>query len=276
MFRKLFIPIFALMVCGNSPFAIAQYEHPRMPRMGYNHHERRGFRELYSDSGFALTEIFTSECFTFEDIILPYRKVVTGQVSERNKGALILYLHGSSRRGDDNMRQLTEVGILNIYNYLSKNGINATILVPQCPPHLSWGRSIDDTLKSAIKAMIDANFSTVDPSRVYAFGTSMGAAGVWSLISTYSGLFAAAMPVSASPSKAIVENVLPTCIYAVIGSEDTMADVEYAERFVSAIKSAGGTVVLDIEEELDHHSTSIGSYTDIRLEWIFSKSKCVN
>ena len=69
---------------------------------------------------------------------LPYRKAVIGDVSKSNSGALVLYLHGGSKKGDDNEAQMDEPGISDIANYLSSNNIPAIMIVPQCPRTMSW------------------------------------------------------------------------------------------------------------------------------------------
>lgn len=255
-----------LVYCTNLSSVQAQIRHDRHNRGGFHHAEKANFPKLHSESGVPLTKIFSEESIEFEDITLPYRKAVVGTVSESSRGALVLYLHGGSRKGEDNTRQLTEIGLRDIYNYLVKNGISATVLAPQCPSHLSWDRRVNE----ALKAMIDANLSTVDTSRIYAFGGSMGGVGVWSLLSTYSGLFAAAMPVASDPMRVDLKSALSTSIYSVVGREDMRRDIAFTENFVATFKEAGGTIVFDIEEEWDHATTCQKSYTDARLAWIFA------
>ena len=224
----------------------------------------------YSDGGEqAITDIFSAERGTFSNVELVYRKAVVGEVSESSKGALVLYLHGGSAKGEDNTAQLNEPGVANIYSYLVANKINATMLVPQCPSSSSWGKSMNRVLKG----MIDANIADVDTSRIYGFGGSMGGTGLWSLVSTYSGLFTAAMPVAANPSGATVEGVLPTYIYTVMGGEDSMMKIDIVEEFATELREAGGIILLDVEADWSHATTCEQSYTDTRLEWIFSKRK---
>ena len=216
-----------------------------------------------------LTDIFIAERGTFNNIELPYRKATIGTVSAENKGALVIYLHGGSAKGNDNTVQLTELGVEKIYKYLVANNINATMLVPQCPSTSSWGKSLNIVLKG----LISAHIATVDTSRIYGFGGSMGGTGLWSLISAYSGMFTAAMPVAANPSGATVENILPTYIYTVMGKDDALMKIDIVETFIINLRNAGGIAMFDIEEGWDHATTCEESYTDSRLAWIFSKTK---
>ena len=219
----------------------------------------------YTENNVGLTDIFTAETGLFNGVELCYRKAVVGAAPM----ALVIYLHGGSQRGNDNSAQLSESGVEKIYKYLVSNNISAAMLVPQCPSSASWGKSMNRVLKG----LIDAHISDIDTKRIYGFGGSMGGTGLWSLVSTYSGMFTAAMPVAANPSSATVESVLPTHIYTVIGEADTIGKIDVVEEFVSLMKEAGGSVVFDIEAGWDHATTCEQSYTDARLEWIFSKIK---
>ena len=202
---------------------------------------------------------------------LPYRKAVIGDVSKSNSGALVLYLHGGSKKGDDNEAQMDEPGISDIANYLSSNNIPAIMIVPQCPRTMSWGSQMNKVLKELFDKLIQEGI--IDTSRIYAFGGSMGGTGVWNLVSAYPRLFTAAMPVAANPSKAEVENVLPTAVYTVMGTADVMMSVDTANDFITALQNAGGTARIDVEEGWDHATTCTDSYTPPRLTWVFSQSK---
>ena len=130
-------------------------------------------------------------------------------------------------------------------------------------------------MNGVLKGVIDnyVQEGTIDTSRIYVFGGSMGGTGTWGLVSAYPRLFTAAMPVAANPSRAVVDNVLPTAVYTVMGSDDAMMSVDTANNFISALQDAGGTVRIDIVEGWNHATTCEKSYTPERLEWIFSQRK---
>ncbi|MBR5136187.1 MAG: dienelactone hydrolase family protein [Rikenellaceae bacterium] len=220
-------------------------------------------------SSTVLTNRFTYESIVINSTELAYRKAIIGEPSAESTALLVLYLHGGSSRGGNNEAQLAEDGVASIYNYLVAKKKCAIMLVPQCPQSSSWGKSMNKVLK----ALITDNLSNVDTSRIYAFGGSMGGTGLWSLISDYTGLFAAAMPVAANPSGATVERVVPTQVYTVMGAADQMMKIDVVETFVEALREAGGAAMLDVIEGWNHATTCNESYTTNRLDWIFSKQK---
>lgn len=211
---------------------------------------------------------FTSEQGVYSDISLPYRKAAIGNRAS-GMAALVIYLHGGSSKGSDNITQMNEQGIDSISRYLVKSQIKAVMLVPQCPSDKSWG----GTMNAVLKALIDdyCKDKAVDTGRIYIFGGSMGGTGVWRMISSYPHLFAAAMPVAGNPSKCDAANVATTSVYTVMGTADRIMNLSNVTDFVSLIEASGGDVKFDIEEGWTHETTCIESYTNERLNRVFSK-----
>lgn len=78
---------------------------------------------------------------TFEssnlDSSIPYRLYAPEVVKRDSKVPLVLYLHGSDGRGDDNYRQLNE--IVDVLTSLSfQKQFPSYVLVPQCPRGHQW------------------------------------------------------------------------------------------------------------------------------------------
>lgn len=213
--------------------------------------------------------------FSFEEeylagVTLKYRKAEIGNSAEQPL-AMVIYLHGGSSKGDDNMLQMQEKGIDSISNYLAANNIGALMIVPQCPTDYSWGAN----LFGAIKALIDryAAMGIADKDRIYLFGGSMGGTATWNMVSAYPGLFAAAMPVAGNPSKCTPENVAKTPIYTVMGTADMIMDIPTVEHFADEVAQFNGFVSVEIEEGWTHETTCIESYTGKRLSNVMSHRK---
>ena len=145
------------------------------------------------------------------------------------------------------------------------------MLVPQCPKNGSWGGSMNNILKSLIDNY--ALTGAIDDKRIYIFGGSMGGTGTWSMVASYPGLFAAAMPVAGNTSAVYATKVAATPIYTVMGTADTIMSYTAVTEFVKQIKANGGEVKLDIEEGWTHENTCEQSYTDARLAWVFGHTK---
>lgn len=207
---------------------------------------------------------------TFNNIQLKYRKAIIGAADEE-KPALVIYMHGGSSKGNDNITQMGEKGIDSIANYLSANNMASVFIVPQCPANKSWGGQMNDV----IKQLIDTNVkqSGIDTERIYIFGGSMGGTATWGLVSAYPSLFTAAMPVAGNPSKAVASNVAKTPIYAVMGTADAIMKVELVSDFIAELNQLGDNTALDVEEGWTHEMTCIQSYTSERLKWVFANKK---
>ena len=199
---------------------------------------------------------------------MPYRVAHT---SGMEKPSLVIYLHGGTSKGNDNEKQMGEPGIDIIANYINQRQIGAYFLVPQCPSDKSWG----GPMLSVLKALIDKYVmeGVVDKNSVYIFGGSMGGTGIWSMLSAYPGMFAAAMPVAGNPSKCDADKVASTPVYTVMGTSDQIMSVETTADFIDELNARNGTTKFDIEEGWTHEMTCTQSYTTQRLDWVFSQSK---
>lgn len=216
----------------------------------------------------AMAQTFDASNITFGGINMPYRVAHT---SGMEKPSLVIYLHGGTSKGNDNEKQMGEPGIDIIANYINQRQIGAYFLVPQCPSDKSWG----GPMLSVLKALIDKYVieGVVDKNSVFIFGGSMGGTGIWSMLSAYPGMFAAAMPVAGNPSKCDADKVASTPVYTVMGTSDQIMSVETTADFIDELNARNGTTKFDIEEGWTHEMTCTQSYTTQRLDWVFSQSK---
>ena len=214
--------------------------------------------------------VFNYAKATYDNMELPYRVAsLNGDMAD--DPALVIYLHGGTSKGNDNIKQLAEPGIDSIYNYICKKKLNALFVVPQCPSNKSWGGTMNSVVKSLIDEFVVGR--KVNSDRIYIFGGSMGGSGTWGLVSAYPGLFTAAMPVAGNPSKCNVEAVAKTPVYTVMGTADAIMKIDVVDEFINDLRGKGGDVKYEIEDGWTHEMTCIQSYTEERLDWIFSHSK---
>lgn len=210
--------------------------------------------------------VFSDERTMYSDMLLPYRKAVM-LPADTGKPALVLYLHGGTSKGTDNAAPMKEKGVGVISGYLAAHRINAIFIVPQCPKDKSWGGRMNAVLKALLDEYIAGG--TVDVGRIYVFGGSMGGSGTWSMLSSYPGLFAAAMPVAGNPSECDAKNVAATPILTVMGTSDKIMDVAIVRNFVNRLVVLQDDALLEIEEGWTHEVTCTESYTESRLDWVF-------
>lgn len=214
---------------------------------------------------------FESATYSFAAGERPYRRAeinLKGGVTP----AVILYLHGGSAKGTDNVKQMEEPAIQCISEYVRAKGISAVFLVPQCPETDSQGKMMDWVkMAKALEYLIGREKKTA-AARVYIFGGSMGGTGTWNMLSTYPDLFTAAMACAGNPKGCSAEKVAQTPVYAVMGSADKIMRPEEVnlQSFLDAVGAEGGEYRFDTETGWDHEKTCKESYTAERLDWVFS------
>ena len=217
---------------------------------------------------------FAFRSFSNENLTLPYREARLCQ-DENGMSALVIFLHSSSHRGDDNKSQMRGPALKNIVNYLENNKIKSIVIAPQCDKNHFWNDS-DSKASSAAKQLIDkliADNSDIDSKRVYIFGYSSGGAGVWRMISDYPDTFAAAMAVASYPRNAYPKNIAQTALCCVMAGKDDKAKVSLVKPTIKETQKYGGTINFIVEKDCDHISVCPIAFSDNNLKWVFDKRK---
>ncbi len=213
---------------------------------------------------------FSKHTFSLGQLSLPYRQADIC-LEQSASPILVLYLHGGTSRGDDNASQLKEAAVSVIYDYLSARNIPATFIVPQCPAGGGWTSQLRRVVNEIMRQY--AADGIHDANRIYVMGGSMGGTGTWTQLSAFPDFYAAAMPVAGNPTGLDAANVATTPVRTVMGTADNIMSITPVEDFQASVIAAGGTVILDTEEGWTHQNTCEQSYTDERLDWLFTHVK---
>ncbi|MFC5404739.1 prolyl oligopeptidase family serine peptidase [Cohnella soli] len=174
---------------------------------------------------------------------------------------LIIFLHSIDERGND----LELLKIHSLPHILdNKSDFPFIVVSPQCPAQSFWNNETDKII-----ALIDEMMSnySVDPTRVYLTGISMGGYGAWDLATKYPERFAAIMPLcgGGTPEKASVLAKLP--VWAFHGAKDEIVPLQETLNMVEALKQCGGNVKLTVFPDAGHDLTD--TYNDPMLyEWL--------
>ena len=196
---------------------------------------------------------------------------------------LVIFLHGSGERGNDNEAQL-KWGVMNFATDQSMMLHPAFVIAPQCPQNLSWSNfsRADMKLQSTpakpmelLTGLIHQLIKTqrIDSNRIYITGLSMGGYGTYDAIERYPDLFAAAVPVcgGGDASKAAVIAHIPIWIYH--GAEDPAVNPVYSLDMLQALTKAGAHPGFTQYPEVGHFSW-LGAYSDqLMIEWLFRQHK---
>jgi len=152
------------------------------------------------------------------------------------KWPLILFLHGSGRRGED-------ISFLNKYglNKVAENNrdFEFIVLTPQCPSSSTWLKERNFVLSLLNEIISDYR---VDSERIYLTGFSMGGNGAWDLAAHSAGIFAAVAPIAGwfEPESSHLLKDVP--IWNFHGEEDETVPIQRSEEIVSALLQIGGDV----------------------------------
>lgn len=179
---------------------------------------------------------------------LLYRLFVPANYDQKKKYPLVVYLHGGGGRGNDNRKQI-EGGNGYLIDFFTQAETQSQypsfVLAPQSPMQEGWIEydSITPTrqlrLVSELIADLQRTFS-IDRSRLYVAGQSMGGFGTFAIISEYPAMFAACVSVSGGGDEAKAARLAGTPVWAFHGEKDEAVKVERSRNIVAAIKKAGG------------------------------------
>lgn len=220
---------------------------------------------------------------------LLYRLHVPKSYDASKKYPLVLFLHGAGGRGDDNLGQLVDTRGNDATKWAGpefqlKNP--CFILAPQCPANKKWvdvdwsapkgtmPKEPTDELRMTLEVLrvLQKEYS-IDPSRLYVTGLSMGGYGTWDLICRHPELFAAAVPVCGGGDETQAERVKKLPLWCFHGANDKVVPTLRSRNMVEAIRTAGGDPKYTEYEGVGHDSW-VKAYSEPGLaEWVFAQKK---
>jgi predicted peptidase len=171
------------------------------------------------------------------------------------KYPLVIYLHGSSQKGDD-LNKLKAYGLPSLVE--KGNQFDFIIVSPQCPPEAAdWSaENWFDTLFSEITSKY-----RVDTDRVYLTGISMGGGGTFEIAKKHPEKFAALAPLCAWNSG--LENICRLSdipIWTLHGTRDPVVPVSETREKVARLKECDGNIKFTALENEGHS-----------IHWLYEK-----
>ena len=172
------------------------------------------------------------------------------QASKKKPMPLIIYLHGSSRRGR-NVEDVKANGLAPLMD--KKDDFEFVVASPQALSKHPWQRCWQPDDLILLLDHLLANYH-IDPNRVYLTGLSMGGYGTWAAIGKHPDRFAAAAPIcgGGDPARATRIGKLP--VWAFHGDADGVVPIERSKEMVDAIKTAKGNAKLTSYPGVGHDS----------------------
>ncbi len=188
---------------------------------------------------------------------------------------LILFLHGLGEcgLGGDQLDRVRSHGPWR--EKLALDHFPFAVLAPQCPPPKP-----EDPVESyrekwqvepllALLDHVEAGLS-VDTSRVYIMGLSMGGYGTWRLAAAHPERFAAAVPICGGGDPQWAPALARLPIWAFHGERDSVVPVSRTREMVTAILQANGSPRMTIYPDADHDSWTRTFANPEVYEWLLS------
>lgn len=202
---------------------------------------------------------------------------------------VMLFFHGVGESGSDNRAPLgTYDGFQELFNDATSPIYNSIVLVPQCPSSTKWvdvastkdGQYSTDELEestavqTALKILkLYSEQVTIDKSRIYAMGMSMGGFATWDLLIRHTDLIAAAIPMCGGCDTSKYELLLNKPIYTFHGSADPLIPVTGTREMYRLLTEAGSTKITYVEYEGAMHDIwNRAMRTEGLMTWLYSQS----
>lgn len=225
----------------------------------------------------------------FEGHRVPYQILYPIGFDSTVQYPLVVFLHGSGERGDDNTKQLTHGSKLFLDNMESYPAI---VIFPQCPVNDYWStverKETDTGLRFTFLDQIPPNpslntvidlidvmlkVSYVDNERLYVTGLSMGGMGVFELLALIPEKIAAAAPICGGGISEAADRMISVPVWAFHGAKDDVVHPRYSVNMVKAIQHAGGIAKITIYPNANHNAWDRTFADPEYLQWLFSKRR---
>jgi predicted peptidase len=212
--------------------------------------------------------------------------------SSEKKYPLIIVLHGSGERGNDNDAQLKWGSDL-FLDSANREKFPAIVVFPQCPADSSWSVRIKPKTADSgafkfpiniaptkplqmVMNFIDtlAKGGMIDTKRIYIGGLSMGGFGTFEILWRKPHLFAAAFPIcgGGNPASAkLYAKDFPIWVFH--GADDDVVPVNNSRIMVEALKSAKAKVKYTEYAGVKHDSWKNAFAEPEFLSWLMLQKR---
>lgn len=234
--------------------------------------------------------MYKKDVFTSKKGNLPYRILLPKNYNPNVKYPLILFLHGSGERGNDNELQLTHGADLFLKASVRRD-YPAVVVFPQLANDHFWSSFESDrnanprtfvypekpkkvTHQELLKGLIKdlkKQFS-LDANRLYVGGLSLGGMGTFEIVYNNPNVFAAAFPICGGANPKIAKNISDPSWWIFHGADDVVVKAAYSQQMYDALKAENADAKITIYPNVNHDSWTNAFAEPDLLKWLFSKS----
>lgn len=233
--------------------------------------------------------VYQKKQFTSEKDSLVYRIFYPPGFDAAKEYPLLLFLHGSGERGNDNEKQLMHGASLFIREEIHSK-FPAIVVLPQCPAEDYWSntsiigtsqgdrefifkkggtptKALSMVMKLTQQLLSDGS---VNKKRVYVGGLSMGGMGTFEIVGRMPNTFAAAFAICGGANTETAPQLINTNWWIFHGAKDNVVPVKHSEEMAKALKMAGANVKLTIYPEAGHDSWTNAFAEPDLMNWLFA------
>lgn len=226
---------------------------------------------------------------------LPYRILYPKSYDKNSSYPLLLFLHGSGERGNDNEAQLRHISPLLLEEY-NKDENKAIVILPQCPEDDMWISSeLRDNIKAfsnlyieqdypisnalqSVSELLDHMLSLpqVDKNQVSIMGLSLGGYGTLELLSRRPNTFVKAAPICGGGVIAFAKRYSPyTAIKLFHGAEDKVVIPDHSRALFDRLKSLNADVSYKEYPGVEHNSWDYAFAEPGLMKWLTTPAEKV-
>jgi len=205
----------------------------------------------------------------FNGVKYPYKLFLPQDYDTKYCYPVLIYLHGASEAGTDNIVQANTAK--KMYEYNADLVSQAFVLCPQTTD--IWNLESVIGLLNKIKSEY-----ACDDDRIYVTGVSgIGGRATWDLLANYNDIFAAGMPMCSWGNQSRVDSLTKVPIKIFHGTDDTTVPYTASKNMYDEILRAGGLKVDFVQ--LYGFGHDIADYVFHNRDafcWLFAQDKAYN
>lgn len=214
-------------------------------------------------------------------VAMPFRLFVPEAQARLEPLPAIIYLHGGSGAGTDNVAQVSGHNAHGTRLWTTPEmqaEHPAFVIAPQLSGSNQWSAPGSEALAPypALVVELLASLSReyeIDADRVYLAGHSRGGRGTWDMVTKRPDLFAAAVPVCGAGTPARAANARSTPIWAFHGSKDATILVSGSRDMVTALWAVDGPIRYTEYPGAGHDVWDDAFAEPALPEWLFSQAR---
>lgn len=199
-------------------------------------------------------------------IIYDYLVFLPSDYNSENKNGwpLVIFLHGAFERGS-NVQDVKK-------NALPKLAIDEDfpfiIVAPQCPSGEHWKPEQVQGICEKVK-----NDYSINHSRIYLTGLSMGGFATWQTAIRFPELFAAIIPICGGGNVSYAKKLKKMPIWAFHGKKDKVIPYHQSVEMVDGVNASGGNAKLTLYPNAPHDSWTETYQNKEIYTWLLSHTR---